>query len=67
MSGKIIQMGGEQPPSGELLIRREQIAAQVVAVMQAHFSRPGQEEMKEILRCAEGQVTALQLSPSPPS
>jgi len=62
MNGKIVTMGGEQPPlNGEVLIRREQLAAQVVAVMQAHFTRPGPQEMKEILRCAEGQVTALQL------
>jgi hypothetical protein len=58
-------MGGEQSVSGDVLIRREQIAAQVVAVMRAHFSRPGPEEMREILECAEGQVTALQLSPFP--
>jgi hypothetical protein len=65
MNGKVVTMGGENPLSGEVLIRREQIAAQVVAVMQAHFSRPGPEEMSEILRCAEGQVTALRLSPFP--
>jgi hypothetical protein len=53
--------------SGETLIRREQIAAQIVAVMRAHFSRPGPDEMREILQCAEGQITALELSPSPPS
>ena len=53
--------------SGETLIRREQIAAQVVAIMRAHFSRPGPQEMREILRCADGQVTALELSqPSRP-
>lgn len=58
----VIKFGGETKPSGDELIRREQIAAQVVAVMQAHFSRPGPDEMKEILRCAEGQITALVLS-----
>jgi hypothetical protein len=63
---KVVSISGETPTiPGEVLIRREQIAAQVVAVMQAHFSRPGPQEMKEILHCAEGQVTALQLSPSP--
>ena len=63
---KVVSISGE-PSSipGEILIRREQIAAQIVAVMQAHFSRPGPQEMNEILRCAEGQVTALQLSPPP--
>jgi len=59
----VVSISGEQPTiSGEVLIRREQIAAQVVAVMRSHFSRPGPGEMKEILRCAEGQVTALELS-----
>lgn len=63
---KVVSISREpQTLSGELLIRREQIAAQVVAVMRAHFSRPGPQEMKEILRCAEGQVTALELAPSP--
>jgi hypothetical protein len=63
---KVIAIGGEKPLSGEVLIRREQIAAQIVAVMQAHFSRPGPQEMRDILRCAEGQITALQLSPPSP-
>jgi hypothetical protein len=64
---KVVSIAGEtRELSGETLIRREQIAAQVVAVMRAHFSRPGPQEMKEILRCAEGQVTALELSPPSP-
>lgn len=63
---KVVSISGEpQTIPGEVLIRREQIAAQVVAVMRAHFSRPEPQEMKEILRCAEGQVIALQLSPAP--
>ena len=63
---KVVSISGESPQiSGEALIRREQIAAQVVAIMRAHFSRPGPQEMKEILHCAEGQVTVLE--PSPPS
>lgn len=57
---KVVSIAGQQPIAGDVLIRREQIAAQVVAVMQAHFSRPGPQEMQEILRCAEGQITALQ-------
>ena len=62
----VVSISGEPlTPSGDILIRREQLAAQVVAVMRAHFSRPEPLEMKEILRCAEGQVTALQQSPSP--
>jgi len=38
------------------LIWREQLAAQIVALMQADFKRPGPEEMKEILKCAENQI-----------
>ena len=60
----VIKFGGELRPTAEELLRREQIAAQVVAVMQAHFSRPGPEEMKQILKCAEGQIIALGLSSS---
>lgn len=53
--------GKEQTgPNFETLMRREQIAAQIVAIMQAHFTRPGPQEMKEILVCAETQVTALE-------
>jgi hypothetical protein len=53
--------------SGDLL-KREQIAAQIVAIMQAHFSRPEPQEMQEILHCAKGQVDALTLPlPVPPS
>jgi hypothetical protein len=65
---KIVSISREpETIPGEVLLRREQIAAQVVAIMRAHFSRPGPQEMKEILRCAEGQVIALQLSPPLPS
>jgi len=63
---KVINFGGDQKPSAEIILRREQLAAQIVALMQAHFSRPGPEEMKEILQCAEGQVIALGPSPSRP-
>lgn len=56
----VIKFGGEEKPSGDVLIRREQLAAQVVAVMQSHFSRPSSEEMKEILRCAQWQITAIE-------
>ena len=64
---KVVSIGGSEEPkmSGDALLRREQIAAQIIAVMRAHFTRPGPEEMKEILRCVEGQLTALELSPFP--
>lgn len=41
-------------------LQREETAAQIVALMQAKFTRPGPDEMREILRCAERQITALQ-------
>ena len=69
---KIIEMGAanEQPITAPPLpdfLQREEIAAQIVALMQAKFNRPGPEEMKEILRCAEQQITGLQLQLSLPS
>ena len=66
MSGKVVRMGGEKPLTAEEIIRREQMAAQMVAIMQAHFTRPGPEEMLKILHCAELQITGL-LPASPPS
>ena len=41
------------------LILRERLATQIVAVMQADFSGPGPDEMREILRCAEGQTRGI--------
>jgi hypothetical protein len=56
---KVIRMGGEKPLTAEEILRREQLAAQIVAIMQAHFSRPEPEEMLVILRCAELQISPL--------
>ena len=56
----------EQPLDAATILAREEIAAQIVALMQAKFTRPGPEEMLAILHCAELQVTAL-LPPAPPS
>jgi hypothetical protein len=47
-------------PSLPPFLQREETAAQIVALMQAKFNRPGPQEMKEILKCAEQQITALQ-------
>jgi hypothetical protein len=47
------------------VLQREETAAQIVAVMQSRFDRPGPEEMREILKAADQQITALQLQPSP--
>jgi hypothetical protein len=50
------------------LIWREQMAAQIVALMQADFKRPGPAEMKEVLKCVEGQIAGLNYQqPSPPN
>lgn len=40
-------------------LQREETAAQIVALMQSRFDRPGPEEMQEILKCACEQITAL--------
>ena len=40
------------------LIDQEQLAAQVVAVMDAHFQRPSHNEKITILRKAEQQIRA---------
>jgi hypothetical protein len=69
---KVINIGGEvdspsMPASLPDFLQREETAAQIVALMQAKFNRPGPEEMKEILKCAEQQITALQLQPPPSS
>jgi hypothetical protein len=41
-------------------LQREETAAQIVALMQAKFNRPGPQEMREILRCVEQQIAAIQ-------
>lgn len=40
------------------LIEREQIAAQLVALMDAHFSRPDAGEKRIVLRLADEQISA---------
>jgi len=39
-------------------IEQEQLAAQVVAVMEAHFHRPTAEEKNRILKLAAEQISA---------
>jgi hypothetical protein len=39
-------------------VEQEQLAAQVVAVMDSHFRRPTAEEKNKVLRLASGQITA---------
>jgi hypothetical protein len=45
-------------------IGREQLAAQVVAIMRAIFCRPEAKEMREVLRLAEQQITAEEEHPA---
>ena len=40
------------------VVEQEQLAAQVVAVIDAHFQRPTTEQKNHILRLAEGQIRA---------
>lgn len=64
MADVIAMTGKSEIHEGPLVLptflQREETAAQIVALMQAKFSRPGPEEMLEILKCAELQVIALQ-------
>jgi len=62
---KVISFGNNPSPRSLGVLEREQLAAQIVAIMQAHFTRPGPEEMKEILHSAVEQVTALQTEHTP--
>lgn len=43
------------------IIRKEQIASQVVAIMQADWNRPSPEEMKDILKAASQQIDAIKM------
>ncbi len=47
------------------LLQRDETAAQIVALMQSRFDRPGPEEMQRILEAAGQQVIGLRLQPSP--
>lgn len=61
---KVLTIGPEQPLSTErilpLFLQREETAAQIVALMQSRFDRPGPEEMLQILECAEQQIIGSQ-------
>jgi hypothetical protein len=46
------------------LTRREQLAAQIVAITRTDFHRPGPDELRDILKCAEAQIKVI-TSPSP--
>lgn len=40
------------------VVDKEQLAAQVVAIIDAHFTRPTADQKRLILRLAESQITA---------
>jgi hypothetical protein len=46
------------------LLDQEQLAAQIVAIMDAHFQRPSLAEKKAILRLASGQIDAAAMCPA---
>jgi hypothetical protein len=58
----LLKMPGSEPASISLpyLLYLEEVAAQIVALMQAKFNRPGPDEMRKILKCAEQQISALE-------
>jgi hypothetical protein len=45
-------------------VDQEQMAAQLVAVMDAHFQRPNGDEKRLILKLAEQQITSSEALPS---
>jgi hypothetical protein len=60
---KIFQIRQTQQPATRILPKcweREETAAQLVAIMQAKFSHPSSQEMLEILRCTEQQISSMQ-------
>jgi hypothetical protein len=64
MAAEVISMRGSTQAEDRacalpLFLKKEETAAQIVALMQARFSRPEPQEMLEILKCAEMQVTGL--------
>jgi len=48
------------------VVEQEQLAAQIVAVMDAHFQRPTAEQKRHILNLAEGQIRAAATRASSP-
>jgi hypothetical protein len=54
----ILEMGQRQNTPRFGLIEQEQLAAQMVAVLDAHFKRPDYEEKLAILNAARQQVEA---------
>jgi hypothetical protein len=65
--GKILGMGPGQANDAFGVIEREQLAAQVIAIMQAHFRRPGPQEMNQVLVTAQKQLEAMRLAGALPS
>jgi hypothetical protein len=57
----VLEMPGQQQEPKFGLIEKEQLAAQMLAVLDAHFKRPDCEEKLAILNVARQQVEATQL------
>jgi hypothetical protein len=55
---EILEMGQREATPRFGLIEQEQLAAQMVAVLDAHFKRPDYEEKLSILKAARQQVEA---------
>lgn len=58
---KVLGMNGAIEASRFGLIEQEQLAAQVVAILDAHFKRPNADEKLTILNAARQQVEATRL------
>ena len=54
----VIRMSRDMEPRFGLIEQQEQLAAQVVAVLDAHFKRPTIDEKLAILKAARQQVEA---------
>ena len=54
----VVSIGREQEPRIGLILK-EQLAAQAVAVIDAHFVRPDLDEKLAILKAATQQVEAM--------
>jgi hypothetical protein len=58
---KVLGMTGNAEAERFGLIEQEQMAAQVVAILDAHFKRPTADEKLAILNAARQQVEATRL------
>jgi hypothetical protein len=57
----VLMMGMAENPSKFDLIEQEQLAAQMLAVLDAHFKRPDCDEKLMIIKVAHQQIEATRL------